>query len=279
MKIQAGKHMIDLDATNVMGIINVTPDSFSDGGQFLSSEDALRRAASMVDAGADIVDIGGESTRPGASDTSVQVELDRVMPVIEGIVSRLDIPVSIDTSKPEVMRLAVAAGAAMVNDVYALRREGAIEAVAELGVPVCLMHMRGTPRSMQKAPTYSALPGDVINFLADRIETCVAGGISRECLIVDPGFGFGKTDRHNLEILANLSQFKELGLPLLVGLSRKRTLGQLTGKSADQRVAAGVAAAVIAVQNGANIVRTHDVAETVDALMVVNALAKLEVER
>ena len=274
MKLQAGKFTIDLDSPRVMGIINVTPDSFSDGGQFLSPENALQQAVSMIDAGVDIVDIGGESTRPGANDTSLQVELDRVMPVIESIVNRLDIPLSIDTNKPEVMRTAVDAGAAMINDVFALRREGAVEAVADLGVPVCLMHMLGTPRSMQEAPKYSALPGEVIEFLADRIAACVANGINRDLLLVDPGFGFGKNDRHNLEILAKLDQFAELGLPLLVGLSRKRTLGHLTGKAPDQLVAAGVAAAVIAVQHGADIVRTHNVAETVDALKVASAVSR-----
>lgn len=272
MKLQIGKHVIDFDTPRVMGIINVTPDSFSDGGRFLSPEDALKQAATMIAAGADIVDIGGESTRPGAEDTSLQTELDRVMPVVEGVVSRFETPVSIDTSKPEVMRAAVAAGATIINDVFALRREGAIDAAAALGVPVCLMHMGGTPRSMQVAPAYSTLPGDVIDFLADRIAACIAGGISRNLLIVDPGFGFGKNDRHNLEILAKLGQFAELGLPLLVGLSRKRTLGHLTSQPVDQRVAAGLAAAVIAVQNGANIVRTHDVAEMVDALKIVNAI-------
>lgn len=272
MKLLAGKHVLDFATPKVMGVINVTPDSFSDGGRFLSPEDALRQAAAMIDAGADIVDVGGESTRPGAEDASLQLELDRIMPVVEGIVGRFDTPVSIDTSKPEVMRAAVAAGASIINDVFALRRDGAIDTAASLAVPVCLMHMQGTPRSMQESPEYSVLPDEVIDFLADRIAACVAGGIRRELLLVDPGFGFGKNDRHNLEILAKLDRFADLGLPLLVGLSRKRTLGHLTGKPAEQRVAAGVAVAVIAVQNGANIVRTHDVAETIDALKVVDAI-------
>ena len=276
MKLQAGRHLIDLNAPRVMGIINVTPDSFSDGGRFLSPEDALRQVVKMIDAGVDIVDLGGESTRPGAADTPLQIELDRVLPVLESVVSRFDVPVSVDTSKPEVMQSAVAAGASIINDVYALRRDGAIAAVAALDVPVCLMHMLGTPRSMQEAPEYSDLPGELIEFLAGRVAACVAGGISRDRLLVDPGFGFGKNDRHNLTILAKLGQFAELGLPLLVGLSRKRTLGQLTGKPVNQRVAAGVAAAVIAVMNGAHIVRTHDVAETVDALKVVSAIMKLD---
>jgi dihydropteroate synthase len=272
MRLQAGKHVINLDDPKVMGIINVTPDSFSDGGQIQSAEDALCQASVMIDAGTDIIDVGGESTRPSADDVSVQAELDRVMPVVEGVVSRFDVPVSIDTSKPEVMQAAVSAGASIINDVFALRRDGAIEAAAAAGVPVCLMHMQGEPRNMQEAPQYSELPGDVIHFLADRVAACVAGGIGKDRLIVDPGFGFGKNDHHNLELLSKLDQFAELELPLLVGLSRKRTLGNLTGKPADQRVAAGVAAAVIAAQKGANIIRTHDVAETVDALRIVSAL-------
>lgn len=272
MKLQLGKRVMNLDRARVMGILNVTPDSFSDGGRFPETEDALRWAVSMTDAGADIIDVGGESTRPGSDETSLQEELDRVMPVIEGITSRIDIPVSIDTSKPEVMRSAVEAGASMINDVFALRREGAIDAAISAGVPVCLMHMQGTPRDMQATPNYNALPGDVINFLADRVEACVTAGLGRNLLVVDPGFGFGKTDQHNLEILAGLGQFADLGLPLLVGLSRKRTLGNLTGRSADHRAAGGVAAAVIAVQNGANIIRTHDVADTVDALKLVSAV-------
>lgn len=272
MDIRLGAHVLDLDHPRVMGILNTTPDSFSDGGRFLTADDALRHAAAMIDAGADIIDVGGESTRPGSVDASLQEELDRVMPVVEGIMDRFDIAVSIDTSKPEVMRAAVECGAAMINDVYALRREGAIEAAVAAGVPVCLMHMQGTPQSMQAAPEYVVLPGDIIEFLADRVDACVAAGLKRQLLIVDPGFGFGKNDQQNLEILAKLDQFEELRLPLLVGLSRKRTLGNLTGKSTRQRAAAGVAAAVIAVENGANIIRTHDVADTVDALKVVSAV-------
>jgi dihydropteroate synthase len=272
MKLQAGRHVIDLDRPRVMGILNVTPDSFSDGGRFLEAEDALRQAATMIDAGADIIDVGGESTSPGSRETAVQEELDRIMPVIEGISGRFNIPVSVDTSKPEVMRLAVGAGASMINDVFALRREGAISAAVAMRVPVCLMHMRGKPGNMQAAPDYQRLPGDIIDFLQERIDCCVAAGLRKEQLIVDPGFGFGKNDRHNLEILSKLNQFAELGLPLLVGLSRKRTLGNVTGKPASRRVAAGVAAAVIAARNGANIIRTHDVADTVDALKLLDAV-------
>ncbi len=272
MKLQAGKYLIDLDRPQVMGILNVTPDSFSDGGCFLNVDDALRQAATMIDEGADLIDVGGESTRPGARETPLQEELDRIMPVIEGITTRFDVPVSIDTSKPEVMRFAVGAGASMINDIFALRLEGAIDAAVEARVAVCLMHMKGSPQNMQEAPVYERLPADIIDFLAERVQSCLSAGIGRDRLVVDPGFGFGKNDDHNLEILAKLNQFAELGLPLLVGLSRKRTLGNLSGKTAEHRMAAGVAAAIIAVEKGANIVRTHDVAETVDALKVLGAV-------
>lgn len=272
MMLKLGKHALNLDRPKVMGILNVTPDSFSDGGKFATTAAALEQAELMVDAGADVIDVGGESTRPGSNETSLQEELDRVMPVIQGIINRFDIPISIDTSKPEVMRSAVDAGASMINDIFALRREGAIEAAVAAAVPVCLMHMLGLPRSMQSAPEYAALPQEIIDFLAKRVDACVTAGLGRDLLVVDPGFGFGKNDGHNLEILAKLDQFAALGLPLLVGLSRKRTLGNLTGRPADQRVAAGVAAAVVAAENGANIIRTHDVAETVDAFKVIGAL-------
>jgi dihydropteroate synthase len=272
MKIKAGRHVIDLDRPKVMGILNVTPDSFSDGGRFLNVEDSLRQAAAMIDAGADIIDVGGESTRPGSDEISVQMELDRILPVIEEIVRRFDIPVSVDTSKPEVMHLAVNAGASLINDIFALQRDGAIDAAVAARVPVCIMHMQGLPGSMQEAPAYKRLPDDIIDFLASRIADCVAAGLRKDRLIVDPGFGFGKNDQHNLEILSKLDRFAEFGLPLLVGLSRKRTLGNLTGRSAAHRAAAGVAATVIAVEKGANIVRTHDVADTVDALKVIHAV-------
>lgn len=226
----------------------------------------------MAEEGADIIDVGGESTRPGARELPVQEELDRVMPVIEAIVERIDVPASIDTSKPEVMRAAVGAGAALINDVYALRREGALEAAAGLEAAICLMHMQGEPGTMQDHPEYQDLPGDIIDFLAARVRACRDAGIATDRLVVDPGFGFGKNDRHNLRILAKLDEFGALKLPLLVGLSRKRTLGNLTGKAPDQRTAAGLAAAVIAVTNGAHIVRTHDVGPTVDALKFVDAV-------
>jgi dihydropteroate synthase len=228
----------------------------------------------MYDQGADIIDVGGESTRPDAAEISLQQELDRVLPVIEGIAARFDVAVSIDTSKPDVMCQAVVAGAVMINDVFALRQEGATEAAAGLDAAICLMHMQGTPRNMQAAPVYQALPRDIIDFLADRVAACSAAGIGRERIVIDPGFGFGKNDSHNLQILAKLDQFAELELPLLVGLSRKGTLGNLTGKPANERGPAGIAAALAAVSRGANIVRTHDVAGTVDALKIANAVSK-----
>ena len=272
MELRLGKHVLSTDRSSVMGILNITPDSFSDGGDFLNFDKAIAHAEAMVADGADIIDVGGESTRPGAESVSLQEELDRVIPVIERISKQLAVAVSVDTSKPDVMRAAVAAGAELVNDVFALRREGAVEAVAELNVAVCLMHMQGEPRSMQEAPEYRELLREIIEFLAARIAVCAAAGIATDKIIVDPGFGFGKNDEHNLQLLANLERLQELQRPLLVGLSRKRTLGNLTGKVADQRVFAGVAAAVIAVRGGANIVRTHDVAATVDALKIADAV-------
>lgn len=260
----------------VMGILNVTPDSFSDGGQHYAGANALAHAVAMIDAGADLIDVGGESTRPGATEISVDEELRRVIPIIDQIVERFDTVVSIDTSKPEVMRAAVASGASMINDVHALRNDGAIEVAAELDCSVCLMHMQGEPRTMQTSPHYDRLPQDILEFLARRIDACVARGIRRAQIIVDPGFGFGKLDVHNLEILAKLEQFSELGSPLLVGLSRKHTLGNLTGRSVTEREAAGIAAAIVAVQKGANIVRTHDVGPTVDALAVLRATKQFE---
>jgi dihydropteroate synthase len=274
MELRLGEKVLTLRKPRVMGILNVTPDSFSDGGRFLAADAALKQAESMVEQGADIIDVGGESTRPGAAELPVQQELDRVLPVIESITGQLDVAVSIDTSKPEIMQAAVAAGAVLINDVYALQREGALETAAGLNAAICLMHMQGDPSTMQDRPEYEQLPGEIVDFLEERVRACGAAGIDADRLIVDPGFGFGKNDQHNLKILANLGEFSALRLPLLVGLSRKRTLGKLAGKEADQLVAAGVAAAVIAVSNGANIVRTHDVRPTVDALKVLDAVRR-----
>ncbi len=272
MKLRLGEKILTLGQPRVMGILNVTPDSFSDGGRFIAADAAIKHAASMLEQGADIVDVGGESTRPRAEELPAQQELDRILPVIEAIAERLDVAISVDTSKPEVMEAAVGAGATLINDVFALRRDGALQAAAGLNAGICLMHMQGTPATMQDRPEYAELPGDIIDFLGERVRACRDAGIAAKRLIVDPGFGFGKNDKHNLKILANLGEFSALHLPLLVGLSRKRTLGKLAGKNADRLVAAGVAAAVIAVSNGAHIVRTHDVRPTVDALRVFEAV-------
>jgi dihydropteroate synthase len=255
-----------------MGVLNITPDSFSDGGDFFCRGDALHRAWRMIEEGADILDIGGESTRPGAAPISVQEELDRVMPTIEALASHVSVPISIDTSKPEVMRAAVDAGVGMINDVRALRAPGALEIAAKVGVPVCLMHMQGEPQTMQAAPVYCDVVSDVRDFLQGRIDVCIRAGISPDHLLLDPGFGFGKTLAHNLVLLDRLGELCSLGYPVLVGLSRKSMIGALTGRSVDERLAGSVAAAVLAVERGARLVRAHDVAATVDALRVAWAL-------
>lgn len=272
MELRLGNRILDLSTPAVMGVLNVTPDSFSDGGLFLDLDAALRQAERMAEEGAAIVDVGGESTRPGAAAVPEQEEIGRVVPVIEAVASRLDVAVSVDTSKPAVMRAAVAAGATMINDVYGLRREGALAEAAVHHVVVCLMHMQGEPRTMQEAPRYADVTGEVLEFLKIAATRCIDAGISRDRLVVDPGFGFGKTADHNLTLLAELGRFAELGLPLLVGLSRKSTLGALTGRGVEERLAAGLAAAVLAAERGAHIVRTHDVGQTVDALRVAAAV-------
>ena len=279
MRLKAGNQVLNFERPLVMGVLNVTPDSFSDGGKFMTPDDALRHAEQMVIEGADIIDVGGESTRPGAGGVDETAEIDRIIPVIDAISSGFDVMVSADTSKSGVMVAAAAAGATIINDIYALRREGALEAVANLDVAICLMHMQGTPQDMQEAPHYESLPGDIISFLDERIRTCVDAGISPERLVVDPGFGFGKHDLHNLRILAGLDRLTDLERPILVGLSRKRTLGNLTGKPVNDRVAAGLAAAGVAIEKGASIVRTHDVAATVDMLKVLAAVSEQEIKQ
>lgn len=269
-----------LDRPRVMGVVNVTPDSFSDGGAHDTLEAAVTHGLKLAEEGADVLDIGGESTRPGAAEVSVEDELRRTIPVIERLAKETTLPISIDTSKPDVMRAAVQAGAGLINDVYALRREGALETAAELGVPVVLMHMLGEPRSMQDAPQYDDVVAEVHRFLAERIFAAEMAGIAKKKIIVDPGFGFGKTTQHNLLLLAQLERFAELGVPLLAGLSRKRTIGELTGRDDPRERASGsVAAHLIAAQRGAKLLRVHDVAATVDALKVWNALASLPTPR
>ena len=266
--------MLRLDRPRVIGIVNVTPDSFSDGGEHAALEAAVGHGLRLAEDGADALDIGGESTRPGARDVSIDEELRRVIPVIEALAQQASLPISIDTSKPEVMRAAVAAGAGMINDVYALRRDGALDTAASLGVPVVLMHMQGEPRSMQDAPDYDDVVAEVHRFLAERIFAAEMAGIDKKRIVVDPGFGFGKTSAHNLLLLAQLERFTELGVPVLAGLSRKKTIGDLTGRdNPHDRVHGSVAATLIAAQRGAKLLRVHDVAATIDALKVWNAVA------
>jgi dihydropteroate synthase len=267
----AGKSL-DLSQPQVMGILNVTPDSFSDGGDFFSTTTALERARRMVDEGAAIIDVGGESTRPGAQPVTLDEELRRVLPVIEALHDALPVPVSVDTRKPQVMRAAVAAGAGMINDVNALRAEGAVGVAADLGVPVCLMHMQGEPESMQTAPRYTDVVDEVIGFLLDRASDCLAAGVARQSILLDPGFGFGKTAGHNLRLLRHLDRLTERGYPVLVGLSRKSLIGQVSGLPVDKRLYPGVALAVLAVWQGASIVRCHDVRETREAIRMCQAV-------
>ena len=258
-----------------MGVLNVTPDSFSDGGRYFDPAAALARALQLAEDGAAIVDIGGESTRPGAMPVEAGEELRRVIPVVEHLAAQLDVPVSVDTRKPEVMRRALAAGASMVNDVSALAAPGALEAVAASQAAVCLMHMQGEPGTMQAAPHYDDVVSEVRGFLRSRADACVAAGIPRERLAVDPGFGFGKALEHNLALLAGLAGIAADGLPVLAGLSRKRLIGALTGRAEGERLAGSLAAAVVAAINGARIIRAHDVRETVDALAVLAASGAL----
>ena len=254
-----------------MGVLNVTPDSFSDGGRYFQLTDALRRAEAMVEEGAALIDIGGESTRPGAAPVSVQEELDRVLPVVERLARQLPVPISVDTSKPELIRAATRAGAGLINDVRALRLPGALEAAAISGLPVCLMHLRGEPATMQQEPVYADVVAEVHTFLAERIRVCESAGIPRERILVDPGFGFGKTLDHNLILLRHLDRFTDLAAGVLVGISRKSMIGALLNAPVGERLSGGLAAAVIAFWQGANVIRTHDVRETVQALCVCAA--------
>jgi len=258
--------------TRVMGILNTTPDSFSDGGLWSHPGRAVDHAMAMVEAGADLIDVGGESTRPGARPVSVQEELDRVLPVVEAVAARTAATISVDTSKPDVMKAAVAAGAGLINDVLALQEEGALDVAAGLGVPVCLMHMQGRPRDMQADPRYADVVAEVRTFLVQRARACEAAGIPRENILIDPGFGFGKTLEHNVALFRALPELCRGDYSVLVGVSRKSMLGALTGKPVADRLAASVAAAMLAARHGVAVLRVHDVAETVDALMVMRAL-------
>lgn len=275
----AGRALV-LDRARVVGVLNVTPDSFSDGGKHRDADAAVVHALRMIDEGADAIDVGGESTRPGADAVSLEEELQRVIPVIEHLARGCTVPISIDTSKPEVMRAAVAAGAGMINDVFALRRDGALDAAAALGVPVVLMHMLGEPRSMQAEPRYDDVVAEVHRFLAERIFACEMAGIEKKRIVIDPGFGFGKTRDDNMRLLADLERFTDLGVPVLAGLSRKRSVGEITGRDEPStRVHGSVAAHLIAAQRGARLLRVHDVAATVDALKVWNAVAAQRVAK
>ena len=279
-QLDCAGRILKLDMPRVMGIVNVTPDSFSDGGAHFDADAAIAHGLKLAEEGADLLDIGGESTRPGAGEVAIEDELRRVIPVIEALAAQLAIPISIDTSKPEVMRAAVEAGAGMINDVFALRRDGALDAAAALGVPVVLMHMRGEPRTMQDAPDYDDVVGEVHRFLAERIFAAEMAGVARRNIVVDPGFGFGKTTAHNLQLLAQLRRFTELGVPVLAGLSRKKTIGEVTGRDDPRaRVHGSVAAHLVAAQRGAALLRVHDFASTVDALKVWQAVAAVPAPR
>ena len=267
---------LDLTNPQIMGILNVTPDSFSDGGQFFGEDVALKQAKQMVADGATIVDVGGESTRPGATTVSVEREIERVIPVIEAIESEIDVVISIDTSKPEVMRAAIAAGAGLINDVQALRVNGALDAAFELEVPVCLMHAQGTPKTMQERPHYEDVVAEVTSFLLERVEICEAHGIKRDKLIVDPGFGFGKRARHNLRLMKYLEQIVHLDLPVLVGISRKSIIGELLNVSMEERLSGSLAMASLAVWKGAKLIRTHDVKETAQAVNLSNYVMQVK---
>ncbi|MFT4632882.1 MAG: dihydropteroate synthase [Candidatus Azotimanducaceae bacterium] len=264
--------MLQIKRPMVMGILNVTPDSFIDGGRYLGLAPALSQARLMIEQGADIIDVGGESTRPGASSVSVDEELSRVIPVIEALRAESYVPISIDTSSPDVMRAAAHAGVDMINDVRALQRDGALAMAASLGLPVCLMHMQGDPENMQQNPAYDNLVTDISAFFSERITQCFASGIPLSRIMLDPGFGFGKTVEHNLQLVNRLAEFSHLGCPLLVGLSRKSTIGKILGSVTIDRLQGSVAAAVMAFINGASVLRVHDVEPTVQALRVVRAI-------
>jgi dihydropteroate synthase len=273
-QLQCGRFRLALERPLIMGVVNITPDSFSDGGRFLDPADAIAHAQQLIDEGADLIDLGAESSRPGAAAVvSADEELRRLLPVLRGL-RAAPVPLSVDTIKPEVMRAALAEGASMINDINALRAPGALDAVAAAGAAVCLMHMQGTPGTMQRHPDYGDVVAEVKGFLRERVEAVRAAGIPMERIAIDPGFGFGKTLEHNLELLRHLREFGALGVPVLAGWSRKSSLGTITGKPAGDRFAASIAAAMIAAQNGAAILRVHDVGATRDALAVLAAVGK-----
>ncbi|WP_415058676.1 dihydropteroate synthase [Halopseudomonas sp.] len=271
-RLPCGDRELDLSHAHVMGILNVTPDSFSDGGRYLRLDQALRHVQQMLEEGATLIDVGGESTRPGADPVSASQELDRVLPVVEAISQRFDTIISVDTSTPQVMCESASAGAGMINDVRALQRDGALMAAAQTGLPVCLMHMQGEPQHMQQTPQYASVIDEVSAFLIERVTACVQAGIPANRLLLDPGFGFGKTLEHNLQLFAGIESLRPAGIHLLVGVSRKSMIGQLLGRSVDQRLAGGLALAALAVRSGARIIRAHDIAQTLDVVRMTEAV-------
>ncbi|MCH5513459.1 dihydropteroate synthase [Pseudomonas syringae] len=275
-RLPCGNRVLDLAHTHVMGILNATPDSFSDGGRYSQLDAALRHAEAMVQAGATLIDIGGESTRPGARPVSASEEVERVAPLVEVIARELDVIISVDTSTPEVMLATAGLGAGLINDVRSLQRPGALEAAASTGLPVCLMHMLGEPGTMQNDPHYDDLVGEVCAFLAERMKQCVAAGIGQQQIIIDPGFGFAKTLEHNLSLFKHMEALHALGRPLLVGVSRKSMIGAVLGRPVDQRLSGGLALAVLAMAKGARILRVHDVAETADVVRMIAAVEAAE---
>ncbi|MBS9436181.1 dihydropteroate synthase [Photorhabdus noenieputensis] len=279
MKLRARDNVLNLSRPQIMGILNVTPDSFSDGGAHNTLDMALRHAEKMINEGAAIIDIGGESTRPGADEVSEQEEVDRVVPVVEALAQRFNIWISVDTSKALVMSESAKAGAHLINDIRALQEPGALESAAKSGLPVCLMHMKGQPRTMQDTPHYENLLSEVKQFFTEQIERCVMAGIAKDKLVLDPGFGFGKNLTHNYQLLAHLNQFHQFGLPVLAGMSRKSMIGQLLHVPPQERVVGSVACAVIAAMQGAQIIRVHDVKETVQAMQIVEATLSAKEEK
>jgi len=275
-RLPCGNRVLDLAHTHVMGILNATPDSFSDGGRYSQRDAALRHAEAMVQAGATLIDVGGESTRPGARAVSASEEVERVAPVVEVIARELDVIISVDTSTPEVMLATAGLGAGLINDVRSLQRPGALEAAASTGLPVCLMHMLGEPGTMQNDPHYEDLVGEVCAFLAERMKQCIAAGIGQQQIILDPGFGFAKTLEHNLSLFKHMEALHALGRPLLVGVSRKSMIGAVLGRPVDQRLSGGLALAVLAMAKGARILRVHDVAETADVVRMIAAVEAAE---
>ncbi|MDU8602104.1 dihydropteroate synthase [Pseudomonas syringae] len=275
-RLPCGNRVLDLAHTHVMGILNATPDSFSDGGRYSQRDAALRHAEAMVQAGATLIDVGGESTRPGARAVSASEEVERVAPVVEVIARELDVIISVDSSTPEVMLATAGLGAGLINDVRSLQRPGALEAAASTGLPVCLMHMLGEPGTMQNDPHYEDLVGEVCAFLAERMKQCVAAGIGQQQIILDPGFGFAKTLEHNLSLFKHMEALHALGRPLLVGVSRKSMIGAVLGRPVDQRLSGGLALAVLAMAKGARILRVHDVAETADVVRMIAAVEAAE---